>query len=234
MLGRGDTSDLSARVSALPMACAAGPVERGERRRDLDAPAPARCRATHPATTSIFLERSGCDGSVAPDGEQAAVCTAGVAGHSTVGPAPARTPRGPEVDLSTPLSGPTTEAGGTAAAGPAPRAGEPGVGISTDQRRTARPGTQSRRLDRLGDLAEGRDRRRTPAHQPVLARLPQSPGLRHRGHRPLPHRHGLPAALVRAVPHRPRHPPRAHRRRHPAPDRPLEHPANAEQPHGPR
>ncbi|MCG0284530.1 transposase [Streptomyces sp. PSAA01] len=44
------------------------------------------------------------------------------------------------------------------------------------------PGTQSRPLGRLGDLAEGRDRPRTPAHQPVLARLPQSPGLRHRGH----------------------------------------------------
>jgi hypothetical protein len=59
MLGRGDTSDLSARVSAFPMDCAAGPVECGERRRDPDAPAPAHCRATHPATTSTFLERSG-------------------------------------------------------------------------------------------------------------------------------------------------------------------------------
>ncbi|MFE9004278.1 helix-turn-helix domain-containing protein [Streptomyces sp. NPDC007875] len=73
-----------------------------------------------------------------------------------------------------------------------------------------------------------------PAPQRTLARLPQSPGLRHRGHRPLPHRHGLPASLVRAVLHRPRHPPRAHRRRHPAPDRPLDHPASAELPHGPR
>ncbi len=55
--------------------------------------------------------------------------------------------------------------------------GNPGVGISTDPRRTARPGTQTGRLDRLGDLAEGRDRPRTPAHQPVLAPLPQSPGI---------------------------------------------------------
>jgi hypothetical protein len=55
MLGRGDTSDLS-RVPALPMACAACPVECGEGRRDLDAPTSTRCGATRPAATSIFLE----------------------------------------------------------------------------------------------------------------------------------------------------------------------------------
>ncbi|EFL27578.1 LOW QUALITY PROTEIN: putative Transposase, partial [Streptomyces himastatinicus ATCC 53653] len=58
-----------------------------------------------------------------------------------------------------------------------------------------------------------------------------SPSLHDRGHRPVLHRHGFPAALVRAVLHRPRHPTNAH---HPTPDRSLDHLAGTQLPHGPR
>ncbi|MES4908163.1 MULTISPECIES: heparan-alpha-glucosaminide N-acetyltransferase domain-containing protein [unclassified Streptomyces] len=83
-------------------------------------------------------------------------------------------------------------------------------------------------------LDKSRDRPVAAACGLLLGRFPQSPGLRDRSHRSVPHRYGLPAALVRAVLHQPRHPAGAHRRHHPTPDRPLDHPASTELPHGPR
>jgi hypothetical protein len=56
----------------------------------LDAPAATRHRTTRPATAALLLERQGCHGSTAPARQQTAAYPGGLAGLSSIGPAPAR------------------------------------------------------------------------------------------------------------------------------------------------